>query len=72
VLEKVAQSNKIEASDADLENEIGRLAQQMRASAAEVARSLRQSGRETGVRDQIRERKALEWVVEKAKVTDHA
>jgi trigger factor len=72
VLEKIAESQKIEATDADFELEMGRLASQMRASAADAARFVRQTGREAGVRDQIRERKALEWVVDKAKITDAA
>jgi trigger factor len=69
VLEKIAENHKIEATDADFEMEVSRLASQMKASAADAVRYLRQTGREPGVRAQIKERKALEWVVEKAKVT---
>jgi trigger factor len=72
VLEKIAESAKIEASEADFEQEIARLASQMRATPSEALRAVRQSGREEGVKEQIKERKALEWVVEKAKVTETA
>jgi trigger factor len=69
VLQKIADNHKIEAGDEDFETEMAHIASQMKASAAEAARYIRQTGRESGVRAQIRERKALEWVVEKAKVT---
>jgi trigger factor len=72
VLEKIAASTKLSATDEEFEAEMARLASQMKISAAEASRAIRQSGRENGVRAQILERKALEWVVEKAKVTDLA
>ncbi|MGH7442323.1 MAG: trigger factor, partial [bacterium] len=62
LLEKIAENKGIAAEDADFDAEMGRLAGQMRTSAAEATRSIRESGREAGVREQIRERKALNWV----------
>jgi len=72
VLEKVAESQKIEADDGDFEAEMARLSMQLGTSPAEAVRWARSSGREAGVRAQIKERKALEWVISKAKVTDAA
>ena len=72
VLEKVADAQKLEAADADFEAEMGRLSVQLGTTAAQAVQWARQTGREGAVKAQIRERKALEWVIEKAKVTDKA
>ena len=72
VLEKVAEAQKLEAGDADFEAEMGRLSAQLGTTPAQAVAWARQTGREGAVKAQIRERKALEWVIEKAKVTDKA
>ncbi len=72
VLEKVAEAQKIAASDADFEQEMERAAPSLGVGKAEAIRWARSSGREQGIKAQITERKALEWVVEKAKVEDLA
>jgi len=72
VLEKIAETQSLQADNADFEFEMGRLAQQLGSTTAQAVQWARQNGRENAVKAQIRERKALEWVVEKAKVTDAA
>jgi trigger factor len=72
ILEKVSQAQKIESTDADFEAEMGRFAPQLGTSVAEAIRWAKQTGREAGIRGQIVERKALEWVVEKAKIEETA
>ncbi len=72
VLEKVAEAQKIAASDADFETEMERAAPSLGVGKAEAIRWARTSGREEGIKAQITERKALEWVVDKAKVEDVA
>ncbi len=69
VLETIADQQKIEVTDADFDAEMQRFARQLGSTAAEAGRWAKQQGREQGIRAQIRERKALEWVVEKAKVS---
>ena len=72
MLEKIAEIQSLQAENADFEFEMGRLAQQLGSTTAQAVQWARQNGRENAVKAQIRERKALEWVVEKAKVTDAA
>lgn len=68
VLERIADEQKISVDDADFDAEMARFAKQLGSTPAEAARWARSQGREEGIRAQIRERKALEWVVGKAKV----
>jgi trigger factor len=72
VLEKIAEAQKLEASDEEFEHEMERAAPSLGLGHAEAIRWARQSGREAGIRAQICERKALQWVVDKAKVEDIA
>ncbi len=69
VLERIAQEKGIVVEDREFEAEVAALAARARTSPAEAARALRQSGREEGLRRQLRGRKALAWVVDKAKVS---
>lgn len=69
VLEQVAEVQKITTDEADFEAEMVRFARQLGTNPAEATRWAKQQGRETGIREQIKERKALEWVVSKAKIT---
>jgi trigger factor len=72
VLEGIAEAQSVTVDDADFDAEMARFARQLGTSPAEAARWAKQQGREDGIRAQIRERKALEWVVSKAKVTTAA
>jgi trigger factor len=69
VLEAIAEAQKIEVNADDFDAEMVRFARQLGGSPADAARWAKQQGREEGIKAQLRERKALEWVVEKAKVT---
>jgi FKBP-type peptidyl-prolyl cis-trans isomerase (trigger factor) len=66
ILEAVAETRNIEVTDEDFAAEMQRLARQIGVSLAEATRWAKQQGREEELRAQLRERKALEWVVEKA------
>jgi trigger factor len=72
VLEAIAEAQKIEVQAADFDAEMVRFARQLGTSPAEATRWAKQQGREEGIKAQLRERKALEWVVEKAKITTTA
>ena len=72
VLEKIAEAQKLEASDEEFDHEMERAAPSLGVAKAEAIRWARQNGREAGIRAQISERKALQWVVDKAKVEDMA
>ena len=72
VLEKIAEMQKLAATDEEFQREMERAAPSLGVDKAEAIRWARESGREPGIRAQISERKALEWVVDKAKVEDIA
>ena len=70
LLEKVAEIEKVEVADADVDEEIGKMAEYYRASANEIRESLeKQGGGVENIRDNLKTRKAIEAVIAKAKVT---
>ncbi len=70
LLDKVAEAEKIQVSDDDVEAEIGKLAEYYNAPVDEVRSSMaKQSGGIDSIKNSLRTRKAIEAVVEKAKVT---
>jgi trigger factor len=71
LLDKVAEAEKVEVSEAEVEEEIGKMAGYYRASADEIRESLeKQGGGVDSIRNNLKTRKAIEAVVAKAKVSD--
>jgi trigger factor len=71
LLEKVAELEKVEVSDAEVDEEIGKMAAYYSASPNEIRESLeKQGGGIDNIRNNLRTRKAIEAVVAKAKVVD--
>lgn len=72
VLEKIGESEKVDASEDDYIREMQLIAQQRRTSMRRVQRQIEQSGEMDILRNQIVERKVIAVIVETAKVTEVA
>lgn len=72
LLEKVAELEKVEVSDDDVTEEIGKMAEYYRMPAEEMRTMLnkQQGNGEDNIRNNLRTRKAIEALIAKAKVTE--
>ena len=71
LLEKIAEQEGVEVKDEEIEEEIDRMAQYYGVSSEDVRASLqRQEGSEANIANSLRTRKAVEALVEKAKITE--
>lgn len=70
LLDKVAAAENVEVSDAEVEEEIGKIATQYRTTPDEIRDSLKKQGGENTVQNNLRTRKSIEAMVAKAKVTE--
>jgi trigger factor len=70
LLESIAEREKIEVSDEEIEAEILALAEGTRQTEEQVRAALTKQGGERSIADRLRNRKALDLLVEKANVTD--
>jgi trigger factor len=70
LLEKIADHEKIEVTDEEVEEEINQIAIGSRQSVEQVRAALTKEGGATSIADRLRNRKALDLLVENARVTD--
>jgi trigger factor len=70
LLEKIAELESVEVTGDEINEEIDRIAQYYGVSVEQVRASLAQQGGENNIADRIRSRKAVEALVEKAKVSE--
>jgi trigger factor len=70
LLESISEKEQIEVSDEEIEAEISSIAAQSRRTTDEVRDALTKQGGERSIADRLRNRKALDLVVENARVTD--
>jgi len=70
LLERIAAEEKIEASDQEVEDEINAIAEASRQSPDQVRAILTKQGGERSIAGRLRNRKALDLLVENARVTD--
>ena len=71
LLDRVAELEKVEVADAEVDEEINKMAEYYRASADEIRQSLeKQGGGVENIKNNLKTRKAIEAVVAKAKITD--
>ncbi|MBA2606053.1 MAG: trigger factor [Acidobacteria bacterium] len=70
LLEKVADLENVEITEEEIAEEINRMAQQYRVSPEVIRTSLKQQGGETNISSSLRTRKAVEALVNNAKITD--
>lgn len=70
ILEQIAEDEKVDASPSDYEAEIELIAEQSDMPVRRVRARLEKSGQMDALRNQIVERKVIEMIVDKAKVSD--
>jgi trigger factor len=70
LLERVAEAENIEVSDEEVEAEIQAIAEGSRQSVEQVRAALTKQGGERSIHDRLRNRKALDFLVQSAKVRD--
>jgi trigger factor len=70
LLERVAEAEKIEVTDAEVEAEIQAMAEGSRQSVEQVRAALTKQGGERSIADRLRNRKALDFIVQNANVRD--
>ncbi len=71
LLEKIAELENVEVTDAEVADEIQKIADYYRASPEEIRSSLaQQQGGEENIKNNLRTRKAIEALIKHAKVTD--
>ena len=70
VLEKIVEEQKMEATHEELHKEIHKLAPGMGLMPEQAVQWFHEGGREDGLRQQMLEQKALEWVISEAKIKE--
>ncbi|QQS32958.1 MAG: trigger factor [Acidobacteriota bacterium] len=70
LLEKVAELEKVEVGEEEVNEEIERLAEYYRMPAEDIRKSLNQNGGLDNIRNNLKTRKSIEAVIDHAKVTD--
>ena len=69
LLDQVAEMEKIEISDAEIDEEIGKLAEYYRTSIEEIRTSMEKEGGIDNIRNNLKTRKSIEAIIANAKVT---
>jgi trigger factor len=72
VLDAIARQEKLEASDEDVGAEIARMAQADPQKAARIRARYQAPERRNALRDSLRERKALDWLIDAAVIQEEA
>ncbi|HYY41137.1 MAG TPA: trigger factor, partial [Pyrinomonadaceae bacterium] len=70
LLERIAEAEQVEVADEEIEQEIERIAQGTRQSVEQVRAALTKQGGERSIADRLRHRKALDLIIDAAKVSD--
>ena len=70
LLDKIGEAEKVEVSDAEIEEEIGKLAAHYRVTPDDIRDSLKKQGGENSIANNLKTRKSIEALVAKAKVVE--
>lgn len=71
LLDKVAEDAKVDVADSEVDEEIAKMAEYYRSSAEEIRESLeKQGGGIDSIKNNLKTRKSIEAIIEKAKVTE--
>ena len=70
LLEKIAEQENLEVTDEEIEAEINSIAEASRQAPEQVRAALTKQGGATSIADRLRNRKALDLIVENARLTD--
>lgn len=69
-LDKIAEMAKVEVSDAEVEEELAKMAEYYRTDVAEIKQSLEKQGGADSIKNNLKTRKSVEAVIERVKVTE--
>ena len=70
LLERIADAENIEVTDEEIETEIKEIAEASRQTPEQVRAALTKQGGERSIADRLRQRKALDFIIEHAHVSD--
>jgi trigger factor len=70
ILDKIAQAEKVDVAESEVEEELGKLAAHYRTTPDEIRKSLEKQGGTGTIHNNLRTRKSIEALVAKAKVTE--
>ena len=70
LLDKVAEAENVDVNEAEIEEELSKLAEYYRTTVDEVRESLKKQGGTATIENNLRTRKAIEALIGKAKITD--
>lgn len=70
LLDKIAEAEKVSITPEEIDEEIGKLAEYYRSTADEVRESLTKQGGTGTIENNLKTRKSIEALIEKAKITD--
>ncbi|MGH9946898.1 MAG: trigger factor [Pyrinomonadaceae bacterium] len=70
LLEKIGEAEKVEVTESDIEDEIGKMAEYYRSSLEEMKESIAKQGGTGAIENNLRTRKSIEALIAKAKITD--
>jgi len=70
LLEKVAEKEKVEVTQDEIDDELGKMAEYYRTTADEIRKTFEKQGSLDNIKNNLRTRKAIEALISKAKVTD--
>lgn len=70
LLDKIAEAEKVEVTQAEIDEEIGKMAEYYRTTPEEINESLKKQGGQGTIENNLKTRKSIEALIAKAKVTD--
>jgi trigger factor len=70
LLEKVAEKEKVEVTQDEIDDELGKMAEYYRTTADEIRKTFEKQGSLDNIKNNLRTRKAIEALISKAKVKD--
>ena len=70
LLEKVAEKEKVEVTQDEIDDELGKMAEYYRTTADEIRKTFEKQGSLDNIKNNLRTRKAIEALISNAKVTD--
>jgi trigger factor len=70
LLEKIAEAEKVNVTEEEIGDEVAKMAEYYRTTPEEIRSSLERQGGERTIENNLRTRKSIEALIEKAKVTD--
>src|SRR6185369_3014648 len=70
LLDKIAAAEKVEVADAEIDEEIGKMAEYYKTPSEQVKESIEKRNGIDNIRNNLKTRKAIEALIDKAKISD--